>query len=433
MQDSLFTQLTPSPLAHLLRPTKLADIVGQPHLTGPRTPLTRRVAAKRLPSMLFYGPPGSGKTSLARAIAQVCGMPVRSLSAVEDGAAALAKILTEAKHHRDGSGRQTLLFVDEIGEWTKAQQRNLLPCTEDGSVVLIGATTANAGFSIIPPLLSRLTAYEFRALDEAALEELLERAAAHLKIDITKGARRHLIAQAGGDGRTLLNMVEDHAVAFPGEALDEAALELIMSSAPRRHDRAGDSHCALLSALQKSVRGSDPDAAVLYLGMLHQGGEPPRNIFRRLLIMATEEVGLSDPSVLIYVQACADAYERVGEPEGLDQLMAAALRIAIAEKSNATHVVKARVAEFLAAHPGLSPPRHIVNAVTEEMKQSGFGKNYIYDHGVPGGFSGQEFMPEGLSPRPVFYEPKEVAAEKRVSTRLQKLAKIRALVKAASR
>ncbi len=430
-QDTLFARTAPAPLAHLLRPTRLEDIVGQEHLTDPNAPFARKILAKRVTSSLLYGPPGCGKTSLARVIATVSGMTVKALSAIDDGAAALAKIVTEARERLAGTGRQTLVFVDEIGEWSKSQQRNLLPCTEDGSIVLIGATTANIGFSIIPPLLSRLTAYELKLLTRESLLALVQRAAAHLGIQIGAQACELLLSHSVGDGRALLTLIEEHAIAYPGEDMDAAAVLRISEAMPRRHDRAGDHHYALLSAMQKSIRGSDPDAAALYVGMLHQGGEPPRNIFRRLIIMATEEVGLADPTVLTYVHACAESFERVGEPEGVDLLMAAAIRIATSPKSNATHLVKAHVARFLAENPGLQPPRSIINAPTEQMKQAGYKKGYRYDHDFPDGFSGQEFMPERIADnRPRFYQPKEVGCEAEIVTRMARHDRIRQAVKA---
>jgi putative ATPase len=357
-------------------------------------------------------------------------MTVKALSAIDDGATALAKIVAEARERLAATGRQTLVFVDEIGEWSKSQQRNLLPCTEDGSIVLIGATTANIGFSIIAPLLSRLTAYELKPLNKTSLLSLIQRAADHLAININGEARELLLSHSVGDGRSLLTLIEEHAIAYPGEDMDADAVRRISQTMPRRHDRAGDNHYALLSAMQKSIRGSDPDAAALYVGMLHQGGEPARNIFRRLIIMATEEVGLADPSVLTYVHTCAESYERVGEPEGLDLLMAAAIRIATSPKSNATHLIKSHVISFLAANPGLQPPRSIINAPTEQMKKSGFKEGYLYDHDFPDSFSGQEFMPDSIAGnRPRFYQPKHVGDEIEIMNRMAGHDHIRQAVK----
>ena len=422
----LFAAEAPRPLADRLRPATLSAISGQDHLVGPDGTLTRMIARGRLPSLILWGPPGVGKTTIARLLAAATGLHFVQLSAVFSGVPDLKRVFEEAARRRE-MGQVTLLFVDEIHRFNRSQQDGFLPVVEDGTVVLVGATTENPSFALNGALLSRCQVLVLRRLDDAALEELLVRAEAELRLalPLTPEGRASLRAMADGDGRYLLNMVEQVAPLASGSPLDPAGLADLLARRAALYDRDREEHFNLISALHKSLRGSDVDAALYWFARMLAGGEDPRYIARRLVRFASEDIGLADPQALPQILAAWDAYERLGSPEGELALAQAVIYLGTAPKSNAAYMA-IKAAQRSARETGsLMPPAHILNAPTKLMKQLGYGAGYAYDHDTADGFSGQNYFPDGM-PRARFYEPKDRGFEREIGRRLEYWAKIRA-------
>jgi putative ATPase len=413
------------PLADRLRPKALDELVGQDHLLGPDTPLGRMFARGQLGSIILWGPPGSGKTTLARLLAARLGQPLTALSAVMSGVADLRKVYEEAKARRR-TGQSTLLFIDEIHRFNRAQQDGLLAQVEDGTVTLIGATTENPSFALTGALLSRCQVLVLNRLDQTALAALIARAEAAIghPLPLDADARMRLIELADGDGRYLLNMVENLADLPPEPKLDPAMLAHVLQRRMPLYDRQQEAHYNLISALHKSVRGSDPDAALYWLARMLQGGEDPRYIARRLVRMASEDIGLADPGALPLAIAASQAYEQLGSPEGELALAECALHLALAPKSNAVYRAFGAAMGAAKESGSLMPPLHIRNAPTRLLRQLGYGRNYAYDHDAPDRFSGQNYFPDGMA-RPSFYEPTGEGEEAALRRRLEALAKLR--------
>jgi putative ATPase len=408
-----------APLADRLRPQSLADIVGQEHLTGADGAIGRMVAAGRLASMILWGPPGTGKTSIARLLADAVGLRFVAISAVFSGVADLKKLFAEARTAAK-AGHQTLLFVDEIHRFNRAQQDGFLPYVEDGTVTLVGATTENPSFELNAALLSRCQVLILRRLDHEALEELISRAEAveERTLPVTPEAREALIASADGDGRFLLNQAETIFSIELGEPLDQAALSELLHRRVPVYDKDREGHYNLISALHKSIRGSDPQAALYYLARMLVAGEQPLYLLRRLTRAAVEDIGLADPNALLQCLAAKDMYDFLGSPEGEIGLVQACLYLATAPKSNATY--RAQKAAWRSAKEtgSLMPPMHVLNAPTKLMKNVGYGKGYAYDHDADEGFSGQDYWPEDMD-REDFYEPTDRGFEAKVRERLE--------------
>ena len=412
------------PLADRLRPRRLEDVVGQDHLLGPDGPLGAMLAEKNLGSIVFWGPPGVGKTTIARLLADATDLAFVQVSAIFTGVADLRKIFDSARLRRS-NGRGTLLFVDEIHRFNRAQQDAFLPLMEDGTIVLVGATTENPSFELNSALLSRARVLVLNRLDEAALARLLDRAEAEVghPLPLTPDAREALLGLADGDGRALLNLVEQ--VAGSETTLDAAVLTQRLTRRALLFDKSGDEHYNLISALHKSVRGSDPDASLYWLARMLKGGEDPRFLARRITRMAVEDIGLADPAAQ---RLCLDAwatYERLGSPEGELALAEAVIYLARAPTSNAAY--RAFGAAMAAAERtgSLRPPKHILNAPTRLMKDEGYGRGYVYDHDTERGFSGQDYFPESM-PRERFYDPGGRGAERELRERLLSFAAERA-------
>ncbi len=415
---------TASPLADRMRPLVMDEVVGQQHLFGDGGPLGRFDKGGRPASTIFWGPPGSGKTTIARITASQTGQNFVQVSAVYSNTAEIRKIIAEARKQRE-EGVGTILFVDEIHRFNKAQQDGFLPYIEDGTVTLIGATTENPSFALNAALMSRTRVLVLEALDRQSLETLLGRAEGVVgKLPLTDGAREFLIDLANGDARSLLNSVEQLASAGSGDALDRRQLEKRLSRRAALYDKSGDWHYNLISALHKSVRGSDPDAALYWLARMLEAGEDPQYLARRLTRMAIEDIGLADPDAVRLCLAAWQGHERLGSPEGDLALAEAAIYLALAPKSNAAYAAY-REASGAARRSGAEPPpKHILNAPTGMMKEMGYGSGYRYDHDEPLAFSGQDYFPEGYGRR-VFYRPVERGFEREMKKRSEYFARLR--------
>ncbi len=426
----LFESQAPRPLADRLRPRALDEVVGQDHLLAPEGPIGRMVRSGRLASLILWGPPGCGKTTIARLLAAETDLEFEPMSAVFSGVADLRKVFERAKQSRL-AGRGTLLFVDEVHRFNRAQQDGFLPYVEDGTVVLVGATTENPSFELNPALLSRSQVMVLKRLDEAALRELLARAEAveGRDLPLTSDARAALLAMGDGDGRYLLNLAEEifalgGGAWKAGDKLDVAALAEVVQKRAPLYDKGQESHYNLISALHKSLRGSDCDAALYWFSRMLAGGEDPHYIARRLVRFAVEDIGLADPAALTQTVAAWQAFERIGSPEGELALAQAVIYLATAPKSNAAYKAFGAAQRAARESGSLAPPPHILNAPTKLMSDLGYGKGYTYDHDTSEGFSGQDYFPEGL-PRQSFYRPVERGFERDVRKRLEYWEKLR--------
>lgn len=411
------------PLADRLRPRIIDDVVGQDHLTGSGGVLRRMVDARRITSIILWGPPGCGKTTLARILADHTDLHFEQISAIFSGVAELRKVFESAKLRRS-QGRGTLLFVDEIHRFNKSQQDAFLPVVEDGTIVLIGATTENPSFELNAALMSRAQVVVLKRLDDAAIEILLQRAERDMGADLLldTDARAALKAMADGDGRYALTMAEQ--VFQQNDTLDTAALSALVSRRAPLYDKADEGHYNLISALHKAVRGSDPDAALYWFCRMLAGGEDPRFLARRIIRMANEDIGNADPQAMGIVLAAWDTYERLGSPEGELALAQALIYVATAPKSNAVYMAYKAAVQSARDTGSLMPPAHILNAPTKLMKDVGYGAGYMYDHDTPEGFSGQDYFPEAMA-RTEFYQPVERGFERDLKKRMEYWAKLR--------
>ncbi|MDD4616218.1 MAG: replication-associated recombination protein A [Alphaproteobacteria bacterium] len=422
---TLFDSSAARPLADKLRPRTLDEVVGQDHLLKPDAPIGRMVAAKRLASMILWGPPGCGKTTIARLLADATGLYFEPVSAVASGVAELRKIF-EAAANRRATGQGTLLFVDEIHRFNRAQQDVLLPYVEDGTVTLVGATTENPSFELNGALLSRCLVLVLNRLDDAALELLLKRVEkdANRPLPLNDDARAALKAMADGDGRYLLVMAEELLSLPEGKKLDPAELATFVQRRRPLYDKAQESHYNLISALHKSLRGSDCDAALYWFARMLAGGEDPRYIARRLTRFASEDVGLADPQALPLALTAWQAYERMGSPEGELCLAELVIYLATAPKSNAAYVAMGTAQRAAKEYGSLMPPKHILNAPTKMMRELGYSEGYEYDHDSAEGFSGQNYFPDNMK-RQEFYQPVERGFEREIRKRLDYWAELR--------
>ena len=417
----------PRPLADRLRPQRLSDVVGQDHLVGPDGVITRMLAAGRIPSIILWGPPGTGKTTIARLLAGETGLAFEQISAIFSGVADLKKVFEQARIRRE-QGRGTLLFVDEIHRFNKSQQDSFLPYVEDGTIILVGATTENPSFELNGALLSRAQVLVLNRLDSDAMQALIGRAEMFERrpLPADPAAREAMIGMADGDGRYFLNMLEEVFAAVPegGTVLDPETLARTVQKRMPLYDKAADGHYNLISALHKSVRGSDPDAALYYLARMLVAGEDPLFIVRRVVRMAIEDVGMADPEALHQALAAKETYDFLGSPEGELAIAQAVVYVASAPKSNALYTAFKGAMERAKQTGSLMPPKIILNAPTKLMKQQEYGAGYRYDHDQPDAFSGQNYFPDGMG-REKYYEPVERGFEREVRKRLEYWAKLR--------
>ncbi len=424
--SSLFDRPEDRPLADRLRPASLDQVVGQDHLLGAEGPLGRMLAAGRLTSIILWGPPGCGKTTIARLLAERTRLHFEPLSAVFSGVADLRKVFEAAKG-RKAVGQGTLLFVDEIHRFNRAQQDGFLPFVEDGTVVLVGATTENPSFELNGALLSRTQVLVLKRLDEAALDALIGRAEAMVghALPLDGDGRAALKAMADGDGRYFLNLIEALSTLPPGPILDAAGLAGVVQKRAPAYDKDREGHYNLISALHKSLRGSDTDAALYWMARMLDGGEDPLFIARRLTRFAIEDIGLADPGAVQQALAAWDVYERLGSPEGELALAQLVIYLGTAPKSNAAYMAFKAAMRAAKQTGSLAPPMHILNAPTKMMKELGYGQGYQYDHDQADGFSGQNYFPDGME-RQQFYRPVERGFERDVGKRLEYWARLRA-------
>ena len=416
----------PRPLADRLRPQTLDDVVGQDHLLGDENPLGRMTKSGRFASLVLWGPPGSGKTTIARLLAQHTGLFFDQISAVFSGVADLRKSFEAAKQRRE-QGQGTLLFVDEIHRFNRSQQDAFLPYVEDGTVILVGATTENPSFELNSALLSRCQVLVLNRLDDAAMEQLLERAEAEERVSLPldEDARNALRAMADGDGRYLLNLAEELFAVGGDKKLDTSALAAAVQRRAPVYDKGQDGHFNLISALHKSLRGSDTDASLYWLARMLTAGEDPLYLLRRLVRFAVEDIGLADPQALVQANAALQAFQFIGSPEGELAIAQAVIYLATAPKSNSAYVALKAASKSARQTGSLMPPMHILNAPTGMMKELGYGQGYAYDHNSEHGFSGQEYFPDDMS-RETYYEPGERGFERDIGKRLAYWAKLRA-------
>lgn len=422
---SLFEADAPRPLADILRPASLQEVLGQDHLLSADAPLGRMTREGRMTSMILWGPPGTGKTTIARLLAGSTDLHFEPLSAVFSGVADLRKVFERAKERRIG-GQGTLLFVDEIHRFNRAQQDGFLPFVEDGTVILVGATTENPSFELNGALLSRSQVFVLNRLGHEALEALLARAEEEIgrTLPLTAEARSAVCAMADGDGRYLLNLVEEIVSLDPDDTLDVANLTKAIQKRAPLYDKSQEAHYNLISALHKSLRGSDADAALYWLARMLTGGEDPRYIARRLTRFAVEDIGLADPDALPQSLAAWQAYERIGSPEGELAIAQCVLYLATAPKSNAVYMALSAAKRSASETGSLAPPKHILNAPTSLMKDLGYGDGYKYDHNTEEGFSGQDYFPDEMA-RTNFYQPADRGFERDVKKRLDYWQKLR--------
>ena len=414
------------PLADRLRPKSLSEVTGQGHLTGDDGVLRRMIDSGTMGSMIFWGPPGTGKTTVARLLSGETGLAFEQISAIFSGVADLKKVFDTARMRRS-QGRQTLLFVDEIHRFNRAQQDSFLPVIEDGTVILVGATTENPSFELNAALLSRARVLTFKPHDEESLEELLKRAeeTEGKPLPLDSSARASLLRMADGDGRAALTLAEEvWRAARKEEVFDTEGLTRIVQRRAPVYDKGQDGHYNLISALHKSVRGSDPDAALYYLARMFDAGEDPLYLGRRLVRMAVEDIGLADPQALVIANAAKDAYDYLGSPEGELAFAQACVYLATAPKSNAVYVAFKAATRAAKENGSLLPPKHILNAPTKLMKGEGYGDGYRYDHDEPDAFSGQNYFPEKMG-RQQFYDPPERGFERDIRKRLDYWSKLR--------
>src|SRR6202795_2753841 len=416
----------PRPLADKLRPHKLADVVGQDHLLGPDGALTRMLETRSLGSLIFLGAPRTRQTTVARLLARATDLYFEQISAIFSGVADLKKVFDAARLRRE-TGQGTLLFVDEIHRFNRAQQDSFLPVVEDGTIVLVGATTENPSFELIRPLLSRARVLVFKPLDAAAIEKLLARAEEieGRPLPLDADARASLVRMGDGDGGAALTLAEEvWRAARKGEVFDAAKLQEIVQRRAPIYDKSQDGHYNLISALHKSVRGSDPDAALYYLARMMDAGEDPLFLARRVVRMAVEDIGLADPQALVVCNAAKDAYDFLGSPEGALAIAQAVIYLATAPKSNAAYTAFGAAMRAAKEGGSLLPPKHILNSPTKLMKSEGYGSGYQYDHDAPEAFSGQDYFPEALG-RLIFYDPPDRGFEREIRKRLDYWAKLR--------